>query len=89
MKGFGFATILFAVILVLLLVSVVLMSLTMYKISFTEKYVFDTSDPLKRVVKTEGKEAQAFWGEYKVWMIVPTVSNVFGMALLGLLYVMT
>lgn len=90
MKGLGFKPILFASILIMMLISVVLMGVTMYSLANSESFELDTTTVVgKTVVTKDGMEAAEYWEKYKMWMITPTVCNVIGMALIGLLYVMS
>lgn len=85
MKNFGLSSLLVAVVLVLLLITVVVMAYVMYALANAETYDVDAN---KKVVK-EGLEAQKFWTNNKYLLITPTVCNVLGMVLLGLMYVVT
>ena len=84
MKGFGFTTILFGFVLIKLLISFVLIAFTMYKISSAAEYVIDSST---NTVTKKGVSAKEFWASNKLMFIIPSVSNVLSMILLGVLIV--
>lgn len=83
MKGFGFSTIILGFVLVTLIVSVGLIAFTMYKLSVAPEYVIDAS----KKVTTEGLSAKQFWTDSRLTLVVPTVSNVLSMILIGVLLV--
>lgn len=83
MKGFGFSTIILGFVLVTLIVSVGLIAFTMYKLSVAPEYVIDTN----KQVTTEGLSAKQFWTDSRLTLVVPTVSNVLSMILIGVLLV--
>lgn len=72
MKGFNFSTIILGFVLVTLLISMSLIAFTMYKLS--------------KVAATE--LAAQFYTANKTMLVIPTVSNVLGMLLIGVLVVM-
>lgn len=84
MKGFGFSTIILGFVLVTLIVSVGLIAFTMYKISTAPDYVIDATN---NTVKTTGISAKAFWDDNKLMLLIPTVSNILSIILLGVLTV--
>lgn len=83
MKGIGFSTIILGFVLITLIVSVFLMAFTMYKLSVAPEYVIDSDD----VVTTEGLSAKKFWDESKPMLVIPTVSNILAMILIGVFVV--
>lgn len=83
MKGIGFSTIILGFVLITLIVSVFLMAFTMYKLSVAPEYVIDSND----VVTTEGLSAKKFWDESKPTLVIPTVSNILAMILIGVFVV--
>lgn len=84
MKGFGFSTIILGFVLVTLIVSVGLIAFTMYKMSSAPDYVLDSSS---KTVTTEGISAKVFWDANKLMLLIPTVSNILSIILLGVLTV--
>lgn len=85
MKFLGFSTILLIAVLILLTVSVAVQGYVMWSISSQEAYELNT----EQKVTTKGVDATEFWKSKKIIMIVPTVTNVLGMALLGLMLAMS
>lgn len=73
MKGLGSSTILLALIIVVLLISVGLMGFVMYHVSLTTN---------------NAKTYQELWSKKKLYMIAPTVMNVLSIALIGVMIVM-
>ncbi|GIY04394.1 hypothetical protein CDAR_54251 [Caerostris darwini] len=88
MKGFGFASILFVSVLILMLISVIMMAYVMYACANAKPFELDTQLNVT-TVKQDGVEAHEFFASHKVWMIGPTVCNLIGIALMGLLFVMS
>ncbi|GFX84779.1 hypothetical protein TNCV_125471 [Trichonephila clavipes] len=82
---FGIKTIIIGAVLVMLIVSVVIQSYVMYQMSNATLYDIDGTT---KVVKTNGVEAQKFWISNRILFVGPTVGNLMGMMLLGILYVM-
>lgn len=83
-RGFGFTTILFVTVFVLLLVSLIIQAIIMYKMANSTAYVLDAA----KVATTEGVDAKTFWSNHKVLIAGPTVLNLLGMTVVGVLYVM-
>lgn len=79
MKGIGFSTIILGFVLITLIVSVILLAFTMYKLSVAPEYVINSND----VVTTKGLSAKNFWTESRLTLVVPTVSNILAMILIG------
>lgn len=79
----GFSTILLGFVLIKLLISFVLMAFVMFKMSVAPGPEKDGSGKLK----SPGIPANKFWTDNKALMIIPTVSNILCMILLGVLLV--
>lgn len=71
-------------VLTLLFVAVVVQMYTIYKIANAKAYKFDANKKMDE----EGEEAQKFWTSNKSMFFYPTIGNMIGMALLGLILVM-
>lgn len=85
MKGLNFKSILCATSLVLMLVSVAVMAYNMYCMAYATPFAID---PTSKAVTTQGVQAHEFWTNRKYWLVGPTVCNLMGMALVGMLLVM-
>lgn len=72
MKGFGFSSILLVLTTVLIVISVALMGLVVYRAANAAGTV----------------TVNTFWATNKLYMMAPTVMNVVSMALLGVLFAM-
>lgn len=86
MKGLGFSSLLVAVTLVLMLINGVLMAYVMYTMANSKGFEWDTNND--KLATKKGDEATKLWKDKKYFVIAPTVCNVLGMVILGLLYVM-
>ncbi len=86
MKIMGFASLLVAAVIVLLIINVILMAYVMYKISNAQAYTFSTEGKVTN--KDEGMDAAKLWEDNKLLLISPTVLNVLSVVILGLIYVM-
>ena len=84
MKGFKFSTIVLGFVLVNLIISFSLMAFTMYKLSSAPEYEIDNQDKVTKV----GISAKSFWTDNKIMFIIPSVSNILSMILLGVFSVM-
>lgn len=83
--NFSLRNIILIVVLTLLFVAVVVQMYTMYTIANAKVYKIDaTTDK----VLDKGVDAQNFWTLNKSMFFYPTVGNLIGMALLGLILVM-
>lgn len=82
--NFNLRNVVLVVVLTLLFVSVVVQLYTMYTIANAKAYEIDAGN----IVKERGVGAQDYWGSNKSKFFYPTVGNLIGMALLGLILVM-
>lgn len=82
--NFSIRNIILIVVLTLLFVSVVVQMYTMYQIANAKTYKVDAADK----VTEKGVDAQSYWTSNKSMFFYPTVGNLIGMALLGLILVM-
>lgn len=81
---FGLRNIILVIVLAVLFLAIVIQMYVMYSIAMTKKYTFDSN----KQITDEGVQAQDFWANYRGWFVYPTVGNLIGMSLLGVLFIM-
>lgn len=71
--------------MVVLFISTIIMGYVMYLISKAKEFTFSKEGKKEN---DDGVHAKEFWKSNKLYFIAPTVGNVIGIVILGLIYVM-
>lgn len=83
MFGLNLKSLLSTAILILLAVSLIIMTYNMYSMAYSVAYQLDATGK----ATVTGKDASTFWAENKLRLMVPSITNVLSMALIGILLV--